>query len=75
MEYRGYIDTLKNFGLIVLDLTDKDMITALQKAKRYGLITADAAHIAVMERKGITHIASSDSDFKGVDEITLWSPD
>ena len=75
LDYRRYIDTLKDFGLIVLDLTDKDMITALQKTKKYGLITADAAHIAVMERKGITHMASSDSDFKGIDEITLWTPD
>lgn len=74
VEYRGYIDTLKDFGLTVLDLTDKDMTVAIQKAKTYGLITADAAHIAVMERKGIIHIASSDGDFKTVDNITLWSP-
>jgi predicted nucleic acid-binding protein len=74
-EYRGYIDMLKDFGLTVLDLTDKDMSSAIQKAKIYGLITADAAHIAVMERKGITHLASSDSDFKAVSHITLWSPD
>jgi predicted nucleic acid-binding protein len=75
MEYRGYIDMLKDFGLTVLDLTDKDMALAIQKAKIYGLITADAAHIAVMERKGITHMASSDSDFRAVNNITLWSPD
>ena len=75
VEYRGYIDMLKDFGLTVLDLTDKDMAEAIQKAKIYGLIAADAAHIAVMERKGIIHMASSDSDFKAVNNITLWSPD
>ena len=74
-EYRKYIDTLKDFGLAVLDLTDKDMALALEKAKAYGLIMADAAHIAVMERKGINHIASSDSDFKAVSNTTLWTPD
>jgi len=74
VEYRGYLDMLKDFGLTVLDLTDKDMAAAIQKAKIYGLIAADAAHIAVMERKGITHMASSDSDFKAVNHITLWSP-
>ncbi len=73
LEYRGYIDTLKDFGLVVLDLTDKDMAAAIQTAnKTYGLITADAAHIAVIKRKGITHIASNDSDFKAVNDITLW---
>lgn len=74
IEYREYIDILKDFGLIILDLTDKDMIASLQKAKTYGLITADAVHIAVMERKGITNIASSDSDFEKVDCVTLWKP-
>lgn len=73
-EYRGYLNTLKDFGLIVLDLTDNDMVVALKKAKTYGLITADAAHIAVMERKRITNIATSDNDFKVVDSITLWTP-
>ncbi len=75
LQYRGYIDTLKDFGLVVLDLTDKDMVAAIQKAKTYGLITADAAHIAVMKRKGITHMASSDSDFNAVNNITLWMPE
>lgn len=75
LEYRGYIDTLKDFGLMILDLTDKDMAAAIQTAKTYGLITADAAHIAVMERRGIPHIASNDSDFKAVNNITLWTPE
>ncbi len=74
-EYREYINYLKDFGLTILDLTDRDMVVAIQKARTYGLITADAAHIAIMERKGITHIASSDSDFKAISSITLWSPD
>ena len=73
-EYRGYIDLLKDFGLTVLDLTDKDMTAAVHKSKTCGLITADAAHIAVMERKGITHLASNDQDFRAVSNITLWSP-
>jgi predicted nucleic acid-binding protein len=75
IEYRGYLDMLKDFGLAVLDLTDKDMAAAIQKAKGYGLMAADAAHLAVMERKDIVHLASSDSDFQVANYITLWSPD
>lgn len=74
-EYRRYINSLKDFGLRILDLTDKDMTAVVQKAKTYGLLTADAAHLAVMERKRITHMASSDGDFEAVNNITLWSPD
>ncbi len=73
-EYRVYLNTLKDFGLIVLDLTDNDMVAAIKKAKTYGLITADAAHISVMERKKITNLASSDKDFKTVNNINLWMP-
>jgi predicted nucleic acid-binding protein len=75
IEYRGYLDMLKDFGLVVLDLTDKDMAAAIPKAKAYGLVAADAAHLAVMERKDIVHMASSDSDFQAANHITLWSPD
>ncbi len=74
IEYTGYLDMLKNFGLMVLDLTDKDMTAAIKKAKMYGLVTADAAHLAVMERRGIVHMASGDRDFEVVAELTLWSP-
>lgn len=74
IEYREYIDLLKKFGLIILDLTDKDIANAINNAKRYGLILADSTHLTVMERKGITNIATSDYDFKKIDNITLWVP-
>jgi predicted nucleic acid-binding protein len=74
MEYMKYISMLKESGLGIIDLTYGDMIAAVQKGRTYGLITADSAHIAVMERKGITNIATSDSDFNVVSGITLWSP-
>ena len=74
-EYREYINNLKDMGLTVLDLTDKDMALGIHKAKTFGLITADAAHLAVMDRKDIRHIASNDRDFEEVSDITLWSPE
>ena len=45
-EYRAYINILKDLGLIIIELTDKDMTLALQKAGTYGLLTADAAHLS-----------------------------
>ncbi|MDO8446762.1 MAG: PIN domain-containing protein [Deltaproteobacteria bacterium] len=74
LKYMGYIALLKESGMTVLELKDSDIMTALQKTMEYGLITADAAHYAVMERKGIRHIATGDNDFKSVPGLTLWMP-
>lgn len=73
--YRSYINRLKDLGLKVLDLTDEDMKRALQISKTYGLVTADASHVAVMQRTGIRSLASDDSDFQVLKEITVWSPE
>lgn len=74
MEYMKYIKLLQESGMTIIDLKGSDMITAVQKARTYGLITADAAHLAVMERKNIHHIATADSDFRSVPDITVWFP-
>lgn len=74
-EYMKYIKLLSTSGLIIIDLKASDIIEAIQKAKSYGLITADAAHLAIMQRRGINHIATEDNDFKAVPGITIWSPE
>jgi predicted nucleic acid-binding protein len=73
-KYLSYIKTLQDMGLKVLDLTAHDIAVAVEKAKEHGLITADAAHLAAMDRKGIKHMASSDEDFSAVQAVTVWSP-
>lgn len=73
-KYMDYIALLKESGMTVLELKDSDMMTALQKTVKHGLITADAAHYAVMERKGIRQIATGDNDFKDIPGLTLWMP-
>jgi predicted nucleic acid-binding protein len=72
--YRSYINSLKDLGLKILDLTDEDMKRALQISKAYGLVTADASHVAVMERTRVGSLATGDSDFRVLKEITVWSP-
>ncbi len=73
-KYLSYVKTLADMGLRIMDLTVKDIAVSLEKAKTHGLISADAAHLAVMERKGIRDIVSSDGDFEIVDTITVWVP-
>lgn len=74
IEYMDYIDKLQEAGLTVIDLKGSDMKQAALRAKNSGLITADAAHLAVMLRKSIHHIATDDSDFATVANISVWSP-
>ena len=73
-KYMGYIQMLKEMGLKIVDLTGGDITVAIDKASANGLITADGAHLSVMERKGIKHIATSDQDFGTLNDITMWSP-
>lgn len=74
IEYMDYIDKLQEAGLSVVDLKGADMKQAAHLSKENGLITADAAHLAVMSRKSISHIATEDSDFVAAPNITVWSP-
>ena len=57
-----------------MDLKGSDILKAMQMVSAHGLLTADAAHLAVMERNAILNLASADSDFHVVPGITVWSP-
>jgi predicted nucleic acid-binding protein len=74
VQYLQYMDTLKKLGLKILEIGDKDSNMAIHLAKQWGMITADAFHLAVMQRKGIVHLVSDDSDYENVEDITLWRP-
>jgi predicted nucleic acid-binding protein len=74
IEYMEYMSKLQEAGLNVIDLRSSDIKQAAQLAKDHGLITADAAHVAVMQRKSIHHIATDDYNFSLVPSITVWSP-
>ena len=73
-EYREYIGILRDTGMKVFDLTGGDILAAVEMSRTHHLMVADAAHLAVMNRKKISHLASGDRDFAAVPEITVWSP-
>jgi predicted nucleic acid-binding protein len=43
-------------------------------AQTHGLLTNDALIVALMQRHGITHLATNDDDFDRVPGITVWKP-
>ncbi len=74
-EYSQYIEILKISGLKILNLEYEDVSMAVEISSEYGLITADAMHIAVMKRNMINNIATADSDFEIVPWIEVWTPE
>jgi predicted nucleic acid-binding protein len=73
-QYQNFITILKGSGLRIIELRGTDLDIALHLAERWGIVTADAFHLAVMKRRRLTHLASDDTDFERVQEITLWRP-
>lgn len=47
---------------------------ATEVAQTHGLLTTDAIIVALMQRHGITHLATNDDDFDRVPGITVWKP-
>jgi predicted nucleic acid-binding protein len=45
-----------------------------QLAGSHGLLTNDAIIVALMQRHGLTHLATNDNDFDRVPGITVWKP-
>ncbi|MBW2039768.1 MAG: PIN domain-containing protein [Deltaproteobacteria bacterium] len=73
-EYQNFLNVLRDSGLRISEVRTSDLDTALRLSEKWGLVTADALHLAVMKRRGLTHLASDDSDFEGIEDISLWKP-
>lgn len=74
VHYWKYIDGLRGLGVTIIDLKGADIAAATALTKSAGLITADAAHLSVMKRRGIRHIATADKDFTSLSDVSVWSP-
>lgn len=67
--FRGYIDYLYSGGLRMEPLLYSDWLSALNFVDKYGLLPADAVHVAVALRSNVDAIASFDNDFKRLREL------
>ena len=74
VQYVDFLQLLRDSGLVILDVKGQDIRRAVHTSLASGLITADAVHLAVMERNNIRHLATADSDFNAVPDVTVWSP-
>ena len=58
--------------LVIVGVEDIERSHAIKR--EHGLLTNDALVLAVMERSGVTALASNDPDFQTVDTITPYLP-
>lgn len=50
------------------------LVDAQRTAQSYGLLASDALIVAIVQRHGLTHLATNDDDFDSVAGLTLWKP-
>jgi predicted nucleic acid-binding protein len=68
---------ISRLSAIPLEIVNADLEAlrdATQIAQSHALLTNDAMIVALMQRHGITHLATNDDDFDRVPGITVWKP-
>lgn len=60
--------------LILLPVDLAALIEAQAAVTSFGLLAGDALIVAMMQRHGITHLATNDDDFDRVTGLRVWKP-
>jgi predicted nucleic acid-binding protein len=67
-------DRLAQLPLTVLPNEVSIITTAINIAQNHRLLMGDASIVALIQRHGLTHLATNDDDFDRVPGITVWKP-
>jgi uncharacterized protein len=71
---RRGIDEIQAIAIQVLPTEGTDVSRAADIGRQHGLLTNDALIVAVMQRHGLTSLASNDSDFDRVPGLSRYAP-
>ncbi len=69
-----FLNHVPRLGVRIIPLRWRELRMAPELSHRYHLLTNDALIIATMHAHHVNHLASNDSDFRRVADITLWKP-
>jgi len=67
-------EKISQMNVITLVITLEDVLDSKRTRESYGLLTNDSTSISVMERFGISNIATNDSDFERIAGVEVWKP-
>jgi predicted nucleic acid-binding protein len=68
------IDEVRAIGVRVLAVEGGDVSQAADASGRLGLLHNDALVVVLMQRHGLSHLASADTDFDRVPGLTRYHP-
>jgi predicted nucleic acid-binding protein len=74
LAHHDSVRTILQIGVEVVVVGLEDIARSHDVKQRYGLLTNDALTVAVMERYGVTALASNDPDFESVPTLALYRP-
>lgn len=72
--FRTAIQEIPNFGLQLLTVAPDLVDAAAAVSQQTGLLSNDALIVAIMQRHGLTNLASHDDDFDRVPGLTRFAP-
>ena len=67
-------DIYHRFGISIEPVTRKELHAARPIRRQHGLMTNDSILLSVMQSLKISNLATNDSDFERVPDITIWRP-
>ena len=71
---RQALDEIVRIGVNILPVAAPDILLAGDLSRRHGLLSGDALLLAMMQKNGLSQLASNDSDFDRVPGITRFGP-
>jgi predicted nucleic acid-binding protein len=74
LDFNRYMTILRATGLRLVEVDYDLQVKALPLGHKYRLLPTDALHVATCQHYGIAHIATTDSHFEHVDQLTVWKP-
>jgi predicted nucleic acid-binding protein len=72
--YRSILRDLRQARVDILPLTYRDLHASRTFREQHGLMVNDSLIVAVMQREGITFLATNDPDFEHVPGLAVRTP-
>ena len=73
-QYSRSMDDLAAIPMMIVPVSDADVANARQFSRQFGVLTNDGLIVGVMQRHGLTSLASNDADFDRVQGVTRYGP-